>query len=72
MKKNSLFNEDISPACEYCEFGSDSADYRMVLCKKEGMVSPYYRCKRFRYNPVRRTPKRMARLPEIDPSDFVL
>ena len=70
MKKSILFNDNISPACEYCELGSDSSEYGMILCKKEGIVSPYFRCKKFRYSPVRRNPKRLPKIEEHEPSDF--
>ncbi len=55
---NKLFDKKIAPACEYCEHGYDSAEYNMTMCKKHGVVSPYFRCKQFKYNPLRRKPKR--------------
>ncbi len=64
------FNNNISPACEYCEYGRDSND--MVLCKLKGVVSPYFRCKKFKYSPVRREPKPMPTPPKRDPSEFSL
>jgi len=68
--KNKLFEEKVTPACEYCEFGRPAEDYKMIQCKKAGTVSPYFRCKKFRYSPTKRTPKRMPKLPSFDPSDF--
>ena len=68
---NKLFDNKIAPACEYCEHGYDSAEYNMTMCKKHGVVSPYFRCKHFKYNPLRRKPKR----PEVQsftPEDFSL
>ena len=69
-KKQTLFNEKVAPACEYCEYGKLGSDFKMILCKHKGVVSPYFRCKKFRYSPVRRTPKRIPKLPDFDSSDF--
>ncbi|MCL2538703.1 MAG: hypothetical protein FWE66_00030 [Oscillospiraceae bacterium] len=71
-KKNALFGQNITPACEYCSLGKNTADGKMVLCSRAGVVSPYYRCKKFIYSPVRRKPKSHPRLPDMDPSDFTL
>ena len=67
-----LFNKGISPACEYCEHGTTTEAGDMVQCRRKGVVSPYYRCHRFVYNPTRREPKRMPRLPRLNAEDFSL
>lgn len=66
-----LFDKDITPACEYCIHGKDSSEYDMTLCKKRGVVSSYFRCRQFRYNPLRRVPKHLKK-PEIKPEDLAL
>ena len=68
-KNNKLFDNKIAPACEYCEHGYDSAEYNMTMCKKHGVVSPYFRCKHFKYNPLRRRPKR-TEIQDFVPEDF--
>ena len=70
--KSILFGQYITPACEYCQLGKDTADGAMVLCSRVGIVSPYYRCKKFIYSPVRRKPKSLPKLPDVDPSSFSL
>ena len=72
--KNSkkLFGSNISPACEYCEYGNKSSDNAMILCSKKGVVSPFYSCNKFTYNPVKRIPKRRPVLPEYTQDDFSL
>ena len=57
-QKIEYFDKKTTPACEYCEHGKDSSEYNMILCKKKGVVSPYFRCRAFRYDPLRRIPKR--------------
>ena len=44
----------------------------MILCEKCGVVAPYYSCKKFRYDPLLRVPKRRRPLPEYSESDFTL
>ena len=51
--------------------GAAAADPKMVLCKHKGVVSPYYCCRRFSYDPLMRVPRRQV-LPELDPKDFTL
>lgn len=70
--KSELFGKDISPACGYCELGKDTADGAMILCSRVGIVSPYYRCRKFVYSPVRRKPRVLPKLPDVDPASFKL
>ena len=71
MFKKSLCGSHISPACAYCAHGSPAADGRMILCQKRGVVSPYYACRKFSYDPLLRVPRRQE-LPRFDPGDFSL
>ena len=66
MFKKPFYGSRIAPACAYC-----AADSRMVLCRQRGVVSPYYCCRKFVYDPLQRTPHRQE-LPRFDPSDFSL
>lgn len=70
MFQKSLFNKKILPACEYCEFGKISQDMKMIFCRKTGIVSPYYKCKKFIYAPTKRIPKRMQKLPTFNADEF--
>ena len=72
MKKSKYFNNKIPPACEYCEYGKDADNYEMVLCRLRGIVSPYYKCRRFRYSPIRRKPKNMPTLQKKEEKDFII
>ncbi len=67
-----MYGATIAPACEYCAWGRRASDPRMILCEKCGIVSPYYKCKKFRYDPLRRVPKRPPKLPAFSPEDFSL
>ncbi len=69
VQKAALWHKKISPACAYCTHGSPAADQKMVLCKNRGVVSPYFACRKFRYDPLLRVPHRQE-LPHYDPKDF--
>lgn len=53
----SLFKKDITPACEYCAHGSRISSEE-VLCKKQGVSSPWDFCPKFKYSPLNRVPER--------------
>jgi hypothetical protein len=72
MATYKLFNKDITPACEYCELGENSSDGSMVMCQRNGTVSPYFRCSKFKYSPIRRVPRQSPKLPKMNPEDFSL
>ena len=71
MFKKNYYGANIAPACAYCLHGSTAADPKMILCKHKGVVSPYYCCRKFSYDPLMRVPRRQV-LPELDPRDFAL
>ncbi|MFV0351897.1 MAG: hypothetical protein ACK5JF_06250 [Oscillospiraceae bacterium] len=67
-----LFGDTIDPACAYCMHGTESSDQVMILCPRFGPVAPSFHCKHFKYDPLRREPKRRPKLPEFSPDDFKL
>lgn len=71
MFRKPPYGSKIAPACAYCTEGTPAADQRMVFCKRRGVVSPYYACRRFCYDPLLRVPRRQE-LPHFDPTDFTL
>lgn len=67
-----LFGKNIEPACEYCALGRISGDKTMILCPRRGIVAPHYSCRKYRYNPLKRKPRRTQKLMELDPKEFEL
>ena len=57
MFKKTYYGAHIAPACAYCLHGSTAADPKMILCKRKGVVSPYYCCRKFSYDPLMRIPR---------------
>lgn len=71
MFKKKLYGTKIAPSCSYCIYGTPASDRKMIFCRRRGVVSPYYSCRKFRYDPLMRVPRRQE-LPQLDPSDFTL
>lgn len=71
--KKSLFNkEDIIPACGICAHGMLSPDGDSVLCVKTGVRLLDSKCRSFKYDPLKRVPKRAAFKEKFTKEDFEL
>ena len=68
-----LFRKDIEPRCGYCKFAAP-AEPGMVICRKRGIREESGACRRFHYNPLRRTPPRPVQLDftKYDDRDYSL
>ncbi len=71
MSKN-IFGKP-EPQCRYCEHGSAAAYSDSVVCKKAGgVMSPFSKCKKFKYDPLKREPSVITLNKDFDSSDFFL
>lgn len=68
-----LFEKKIDPRCAYCQRGTP-LDGEQVACVKKGIVSPSGSCRRFRYDPLKRTPPKpmAADFDRFKDEDFTL
>lgn len=68
-----LFRKKIPRSCSYCACGTMISDDQ-VLCTKYGVVSVYYHCRKFKYDPCKRTPSKAKALnfKKYDNEDFSL
>lgn len=68
-----LFKKDIEPRCAYCKRGA-LLDEEQVLCVRKGIVSVGGSCRRFRYDPLKRTPPKpvAADFSHLKEEDFSL
>ena len=56
---------EIEKYCAYCEHSIPTYEKERVLCDKKGVVSGGYKCRRFSYDPQKRTPaKKILKLDE--------
>lgn len=72
MKKPIINNDDVIPACGVCAHGIISADNECVLCVRTGVRSLDSHCKSFKYDPLKRIPRRRPGKGEFSPEDFKL
>ena len=56
-----LFRKKITRSCTYCQRGT-AMENDQILCSKRGVVSAYYSCRKFRYEPYKRVPPKMKAL----------
>lgn len=56
-----LFRKKIERSCTYCLFGTRLED-GVILCSKKGIKSEEDKCRKFRYDPCKRIPKKAKAL----------
>lgn len=68
-----LFRKKIERSCIYCVH-SARLNQDQMLCTRHGVVSMYYQCRKFRYDPFKRIPARPKALDlsKYDGDDFSL
>ena len=68
-----LFRKKIKRSCEYCSYGTKVGD-EQILCTKCGVVSVYYACRKFSYDPCKRIPVKAKALDfkKYDNEDYSL
>lgn len=62
-----LFRKKMPRSCQYC-VNSTKLDNNQMLCSKCGVVSQTYECRKFRYDPFKRIPRK-AQSPDFDKYD---
>ncbi len=63
---------ELSKRCEYCFYGKIAADKQTVLCPKKGPVPLDYFCRKYKYDILKREPKKLAPIEKINPDDYKL
>ena len=63
MKKKLYEQYDITKKCAFCEYASKTLDDERMLCKRKGVVHAGYACLSFKYDLMKRVPKRLPPLP---------
>lgn len=56
-----LFRKKMPRSCRHCAF-STKLDNSRMLCRKHGVVSESYACRKFRYDPFKRIPQKSQAL----------
>lgn len=73
MLKQKMLNKDShSASCACCIHGNIPKDKSMILCKYKGVTNADESCKKFKYDPLKRVPKKMQIATDFDAEDFKL
>lgn len=56
-----LFRKKIERSCAYCLYGAHLEDGQ-ILCAKKGLRTMEEKCRRFKYDPCKRIPKKAKAL----------
>ena len=68
-----IFNKSIEPQCALCEYGSLAENGKTVLCRKVGgIMQSFSKCKKFKYDPLKREPKVISLKNDFSKEDFSL
>lgn len=58
---------DIDEICAYCEYAQTLNNEEKVLCSVRGVVAAAHKCKKFRYDPLKRNPAPPVQIIGLDP-----
>ena len=64
-------DDRIEKCCRYCERAKSLADESVMLCGRYGVVDTLFCCRRFRYDPLKRNPKRAKLEDKLDELEFI-
>lgn len=67
-----ILGENVPPKCEYCAYSVPGQEEDALQCPKKGKVQPDDLCKKFSYDPLKRTPPRPKPLQTFSAEDFEL
>lgn len=68
-----IFKKETEPQCGLCEYGSLIPDGTAVICRKAGgIMQPFSKCRKFKYDPLKREPKTIRISSDFSKDDFAL
>lgn len=70
MKK--MFNKDLPKKCEYCLNATPLGSNNEMVCKIRGIVNSDDLCRRYKYDPLKREPKKQIISSDYSPEDFII
>lgn len=68
----SMFDKKLMRSCAWCSYGKSSDYTDEVFCTKRGVTSKNDYCRRYKYDPLKRTPQRIRPADGYSPEDFKL
>lgn len=67
----SVFNKNLTRSCEYCVHGHKLPFSGDVICRKHGLADKNC-CRDYKYDPLKRVPKKPKIADNYKPEDFKL
>ena len=66
-----LFKGNIEPQCAYCEHAEITEGSDVAVCRKiGGIMQLYSKCKKYKYDPLKRQPKTISLSGGFSKEDF--
>ena len=66
-----LFKGNIEPQCAYCEFAEITKGSEVAVCRKiGGIMQLHSKCKKYKYDPLKRQPKTISLSSGFSKEDF--
>lgn len=72
LKKIRFFNKGIEKQCAYCIHSKAYLENEEILCKYRGVVEADNKCRKFKYDILKRKPNKLHNIEEYTSEDFVL
>jgi hypothetical protein len=72
VRMESISGKSPKPQCIYCRFGTASTDGESVFCIKRGVMLPFSKCRKYKYDPLKREPYKEPQVLEYKKEDFSL
>lgn len=62
---------DYAKICLFCENASKLCGDDNMLCKKKGVIAEDHTCRKFVYDPLKRTPNTKPKIPKLSKEDII-
>lgn len=72
VMRKKLINKDIPPMCEYCLFSQQLSADGSLLCRHKGIVDAHDKCRKYKYDILKRKPHIQKSGDDYQDSDFVI
>lgn len=66
------FNKNLQKSCLWCVYGTTSEYCEEIFCKKHGVTTRADSCRKYKYDPLKRTPHKIKPSTEFTKEDFSL
>lgn len=66
------FNKELQKSCAYCVYGTVLELTNETVCKKRGVMNGRDYCRKYKYDPLKRIPRKTKISDNYNPEDFKL